>query len=158
MNNEKTLKGPSEVFFNSLIHRENNKDLYIVLRPQSSHDSLMTTSHVSVNSNICCLIFPPCPPSPIPPPPTNKQNVQMKLNLTCFGSVSVPLVTDFAGFELVDWNLPSMRPKHKTVLCSWHFTKPFCVTQQNVKTSKHEKKTDQKICSNQEWQEWRCCW
>ena len=82
----------------------------------------------------------------------------MKLNLTCFGSVSVPLVTDFAGFELVDWNLPSMRPKHKTVLCLWHFTKPFCVTQQNVKTSKHEKKTDQKICCNQEWQEWSCCW
>ena len=41
-----------------------------------------------------------------------------------------------------------MRPRHKTVLCSWHFTKLFCVTQQNVKTSKHEKKTDQKICSN----------
>lgn len=155
MNNEKTLKGPSGIFFltvynsaynsfsnASIIHRENNKDLYIVLRPQSSHDSLVTTSHVSVNSNICCLIFPPCPtfPHPPPPPPPTNKNVQMKLNLTCFGSVSVPLVTDFAGFELVDWNLPSMRPKHKTVLCSWHFTKPFCITQQNVKTSKHEKK------------------
>ena len=110
-------------------------------------------------SSISCLILPPCPTFPHPPPPrTNKKNVQMKLNLTYFGSVSVPLVTDFAGFELVDWNLPSMRPKHKTVLCSWHFTKLFCVTQQNVKTSKHEKKTDQKICSNQEPQEWSCCW
>lgn len=86
LNNENTLKGPWRVFFFlqsttqhnsfsnvSIIHRENNKDLYILLRPQSSHDSLVTTSHVSVNSNICCLIFPPCPTFPPPPPTTNQK-------------------------------------------------------------------------------------